>query len=139
MNPDTIDRNYQSHIGLLRQDYQDRDSGKEILLKQAQLLGISPETITANVQWHNDLRMSSMDGILLGTKPQTKREKLAWILREVFEYRRIAEEDKKPVIKLMYDFVRHNPKLILDSINTLERKKEKIKQKMSNYLEELEL
>ena len=51
MNPETIERNYQNHIGLLRQNYQDRTSGRDILTNQAQLLGISPETTNANVQF----------------------------------------------------------------------------------------
>jgi len=30
-DPETIERNYQHHIRLLRQDYEDRNSGRELL------------------------------------------------------------------------------------------------------------
>ncbi|HIG52090.1 TPA: hypothetical protein EYQ19_01565 [Candidatus Pacearchaeota archaeon] len=129
-DPETIRWNYQNHVGLLRTDYQDRDSGKEILLQQASLLGISSNTLESNVQWFADRNIDYGVGMTLGTKTQTKRKKLAWILREVFDYREISKDQKSNTIKNMYDFVRTNPGLLFDSIKTLEKKKDKLREKV---------
>jgi len=83
-DPETIKRNYQNHIGLLRENYQDRASGRDLLTKQAQLLGISPETTNANVQFMYGLGIDYHDAFLLGTTVQLKRKKMAWMLKELF-------------------------------------------------------
>jgi len=133
MNPDTIDRNYKNHIGLLREDYQNRNSGREVLLKHAQLLGVSPNTLEANVQWFKERNLDYGIGILLGTKPQTKRKKLAWMLKEVFDYREISENQKDETIITMYDFVRDNPNLLINSIKALEKMKDGLREKVEFY------
>lgn len=130
-NPKTIKKNYQNYIGLLRHDYKDRESGREILLQQAQLLGISPDTVEANVQWFADRRLDYGNGVLLGTKVQTKRKKLAWILREVFDYRN--QQDKRETINRMYAFIADNPRLMIKSIKALERVKGKLIKKAEQY------
>ena len=128
-DPDTIKRNYQDHIRLLRSNYQDRNSGKSILLQQAALLGVSPNTLEANVQWFADRNLDHCNGMLLGTKTQTKRKKLAWVLREVFDYRTHPQDQKREVINNMYRFVADNSRLIIPSIKELERKKDKLVEK----------
>ena len=133
MNPDTIDRNYQNHIGLLRSNYEDRNSGKEILLQQAQLLGVSPDTLESNVQWFADRKFAYGNGMLLGTKTQTKRKKLAWILREVFDYRTHPQDQRREVINNMYKFVADNPHLMIKSTKALEGMKEKLVEKAEQY------
>jgi hypothetical protein len=133
MNPDTIERNYQNHIGLLRSNYEDRNSGKEILLQQAQLLGVSPDTLESNVQWFADRKFAYGNGMLLGTKTQTKRKKLAWILREVFDYRTHPQDQRREVINNMYKFVADNPHLMIKSTKALEGMKEKLVEKAEQY------
>lgn len=133
MNPDTIEKNYESHIRLLKQNYQDRYFGKQILLQQAQLLGVSPETFEANVQWFAERNLDYGNGMLLGTKPQTKRKKLAWMLRELFDYREVPEYQRKETIRSMYNFVRSNPNLLLKSIKALEKVKSKLRGEVEFY------
>ena len=133
MNPETIDRNYQSHVGLLRQNYQDRTSGRDLLTNQAQLLGISPETMNANVQFLYGRGIDYNDAFLLGTTPQLKRKKMAWMLRELFNYRNLPQEQKKKAIEGMYDFVRDNPTVLTKSINSMERTKEKLIERVAQY------
>ena len=132
-DPETIERNYQNHIGLLRSDYEDRKSGKDILLQQAQLLGISPDTLETNVQWFSDRNIDYGNGMLLGTKVQTKRKKLAWILREVFDYRTHPQDQRREVINNMYKFVADNPHLMIKSTKALEGMKEKLVEKAEQY------
>ena len=131
MNPETIERNYQHHIGLLRQDYEDRNSGRELLMSQPQLLGIPSETINANVYYLHSLGIDYHNAFLLGTTSQLKRKKMAWLLREVFDYRDIPESKKRETIQKMYGCIRENPQYLVKSISALERAKDNIKQRIS--------
>ncbi len=130
MAPETIERNYQHHVGLLRQNYEDRNSGRDILTSQAQLLGISPETMNANVQYLHNCGIDYNNAFLLGTTPQLKRKKMAWLLREIFDYRDTPESERQEAIQKMYEFVRENPQYLVKSVSALERAKDKIKQKI---------
>jgi len=132
-DPETIERNYQHHVGLLRHDYTDRASGRDLLTNQAQLLGISPETTNANVQFLYELGINYRDAFLLGSTPQLKRKKMAWMLRELFDYRNLQQEQKRYVIHRLYDFVKDNPNLLVKSINSLERSRERLREKVENY------
>ena len=123
-DPETIERNYRHHVGLLRGDWKDRNSGKSLLLKHAELLGIPPETIEANVQYLNSIGTDYNDGMLLGTTPQTKRRKLGWLLREVFDYGKVPEEQKRETVYNLYDFVKEHPSILIKSIKTLTTRKE---------------
>ena len=105
-----LQRNYQNHVGLLREDYTDRNSGKDLLMKQAQLLGRNPETIESNVQYLNFSGIGYYHGILLGTTPKLKRTKLAWMLRGLFDYRNLGEEQKPKAIANLYEFIKANPR-----------------------------
>ena len=51
---------------------------------------------------------------------------MAWILREVFDYRNV-QENKRETIKKMYDFVRENPQYLVKSISALNKAKDKIR------------
>ncbi len=130
-DPETIGRNYKAHIGLLRQYYEDRNSGKNLLTSQAQLLGIPPETINANVQYLTSMKIDYNNAFLLGTTVQLKRKKMAWILRELFNYRQIPEDKKQETIQRMYEFVKENPRYLVKSISALEKAKDKIEEKIS--------
>jgi len=132
MNPETIGRNYQHHVGLLRQNYEDRDSGRDLLISQAQFLGIPPETINSNVQYLASIGIDYNNPVLLlGTTSQLKRRKMAWLLREVFDYREAPENRRLEIIQRMYEFVRENPLYLVKSISALERARNKIRQKIS--------
>ena len=132
-NQETIERNYQHHIGLLRQNHQDRASGRDLLFRYANLLGISPETINANVQYLYDRRIDYNNGILLSTTTQIKRKKISWLLREVFDYKSLNQREKKRAILSAYSLVREKPQLCIYSIATLEKKKHKLREKAANY------
>ena len=125
-DPETIERNYQHHVGLLRQNYEDRNSGRELLTNQAQLLGITPETINANVQYLHSLGIDYNNGFLLGTTTKLKRKKLAWLLREVYNYGELSNEEKPETIKRMYEFIKENPSYLIKSISSLQKSKRKI-------------
>jgi len=132
-NPQTIKRNYQNHIGLLKQNYQDRTSGRKILTNQPQLLGISPETINANVQFLSSLGIDYHNAPLLGSRPQLKREKMAWMLRELFDYRTLSQEQRRDAINDLYDFIRDYPKILTKSINSIRRSKDKLLKRVVQY------
>ena len=132
-DPETIERNYNHHVALLRKDYTNRNSGRELLFNQAQLLGIPPKTIEANVQYLHTMEVDYHNPFLLGTTPQTKRKKLAWMLRELFDYRDIPREFKKDAIGRLYDFVREHPNILFRSINTLENQKENLRKNVEEY------
>jgi len=129
MNPETIDRNYQNHVGLLRQNFEDRNSGRELIFNQAQLLGIPPKTIESNVQYLDSLGIDYNNGLLLGTTTKLKRKKMAWLLREIFDYRK--SEDKNQTIYKMREFVKSNPSYLVKSIPALEKAKPRIIQKLA--------
>jgi hypothetical protein len=127
---DTLKRNYQHHVGLLREKYTDRNSGRDILTTKATILGVSPATLEANIQWFADKDISHKRGLLLTVKPQTRRKKLAWMLREVFDYRQVSTEDRSTTIDQMYDFVRDSPDLLFNSINKLQKRKNELRNKV---------
>ena len=103
-----------------------RISGRELLTNQAQLLGISPETMDANVQYMHSLGIDYNNSFLLGTTSQLKRKKMAWLLREVFDYREIPVDKKQETIQRMYEFVRSNPLYLVKSISSLAKAKDRI-------------
>ncbi|MEM7819270.1 MAG: hypothetical protein QXD48_00375 [Candidatus Aenigmatarchaeota archaeon] len=110
-----------------------RSSGKDLLTNQAQLLGIPPETIEANVQYLNSIGIDYKNVFLLGTKPQTKRQKMAWMLRELFDYRTLPYEERKDAIDGLYDFVRNDSTILTRSIKYLERNRDKLRERVTQY------
>ena len=125
-DPETIERNYQNHIGLLRQNYQDRASGRDLLTNQAQLLGMPPETTNANVQFLHGIGIDYNNAFLLGSTPQLKRKKMAWMLRELFDYRTLPQEQRRDAINGLYDFIRDSSKILIKSIDSMEKNKDKL-------------
>ena len=132
-DPETIERYYQYHVGLLREDYLDRGSGRELILSHASLLGIPPKTMEANVQYLSSIGIDYHNGFLLGSRPSTKRRKLAWMLRELFDYRDIPRDHKREVIGRLYHFVRENPRILAKSLHSLERSMDKLRERIQEY------
>ncbi|MEM7816090.1 MAG: hypothetical protein QXN71_03155 [Candidatus Aenigmatarchaeota archaeon] len=132
-NPETIERNYHHHVGLLRQDYKDRKSGRELLTNQPQLLGTNPQTIEANVQFLYSLDIDYNESFLLGTTPQLKRKKMAWMLRELFDYRSLSEEQRRKAVYGLYDFLRDEPETLKKSIASMERNSDKLRKMVAPY------
>jgi DNA-binding transcriptional regulator YhcF (GntR family) len=148
-DPETIQRNYDHHIGMLG----GRGSGKSILTSQAQLLSRPPGTddngskkslasggFAGTFQYLAYIDRMSGNGhapthrrnpMLLGTTPTNKREKIAWLLREVYDYRKLGPDEKKSAIKRVYRLVSDEPKLLLYSISTLKMRKDAIRQKVT--------
>ena len=134
MNPETIERNYRHHVSLLRENYEDRFSGRDILTNQAQLLGISPETINANVQFLHSRGINYNNAFLLGTTHQLKRQKMAWMLRELFDYRSLPQEKRRGAINGLYDFIRDEPRVLTKSINSMEKSKYSLRERVAQYI-----
>ncbi len=145
--PETIQRNYDHHIGLLG----GREHGRGILTTFASLLGRHPGTgdggskkfrssggFAGTFQYLAYIDRMSENGhapihrrnpMLLGTTPANKREKIAWLLREVYDYRKLGPDEKKSAIKDAYRLVSENPQLLVESISTLSRKVERLRQR----------
>ena len=73
------------------------------------------------------------NAFLLGTKPQLKREKMAWMLRELFDYGNLPKEQKREAINGLYDFVRDNPNILVRSINFMDRNRNKLRERVLQY------
>ena len=130
-DPETIQRNYDNLVSLFRDNYQDRNSGKELITKHAGLLGISQETCENNIQFLYNLGIDyNKNPLLLNTTAKKKREKMAWLLKNCFDYSEKPVEDRKETINQMYDLVRNNPSYLVKSINSLESSKDKIREKL---------
>jgi hypothetical protein len=132
IKPKTLQRNYGSAVGLLRADYRDRKSGREDILKHAALLGMNSKTVESNVQFldHYGIKLQN---IMLDTKVSKKREKLSWMLREVFDYRKVGEDQKRETIENMYSLVRDCPRVLVKSIKTLEKEKDWLRDRAKKY------
>ncbi len=133
-NIKTIKKNYQSHISLLKINYKDRTYGKNLILKQPQILEIPPQTINSNVQYlYYTLGINYYDIFQLTTKTQTKRKKIVWMLRELLNYKNLLKDEKKLAIKTIYNYIKNNPELLKKSIKSLEKEKEKLTYKINKY------
>ena len=131
--PETIERNYHNLIRLLRQDYNNRSSGRDLILNQAQLLGNSPETIESSIQYLSSLGINYNNPFLLGTTVKNKRGKVAYLLRNLFDYSNLAQEQKTQAISQVYDLVRERPQLMIDSIRTLEKRLPRLMERVAQY------
>lgn len=127
---ETIRAHYQNHVSVLRAYAAGRESGKRLLFDQPQLLGVSSTTMLANVQYLEYLGIKSNYGALLSTKPQTKRAKMAWLLRELFDYWKVPEESRPETIRNVYAFTRVHPNVLVYSISTLEKRKSELRKKL---------
>ncbi|MEK6951503.1 MAG: hypothetical protein AABX29_00655 [Nanoarchaeota archaeon] len=107
-----------------------------INILKPQLLGISPETINANVQFLSYLGIdynNYINVLLLGTEPQTKRKKMAWMLRELFDYGNLPQEQKREAINGLYRFARDNPRVLIRSINSMNKSRNKLRERVLQY------
>ncbi len=137
LNKKTVNKYYQQRVGLLRQDYEDRCSGRILLVKQPQLLTVSSDTFDGNVQFLYSKTIpyykTALCSLLL-TKPITKMQKMAWMLRNLFDYEtNVSQEQKKLIINRMYDFVRDNPELLRRSTNYFQKNLKKLQHKAELY------
>ena len=134
-NPKSIRSKYDLFVGLLRDDYADRNSGKEVILKKPGLLTSSRVTVESSTQFLYSLGLDAgKNSWLLGTTMKKKREKMTWMLREVFDYGEAPLEKKKDLIHSMHDMVRDRPNLLFRSVNYLEERKDELREKAVDYL-----
>ena len=117
----------------MRKDYKNRESGRRLILDNPNLLTISPETIDANVQFLYGLGIDYYNASLLRTTPKLKRSKMAWMLRELFDYEILNENQKRDAIYSLYEFLRDNSSILKKSISYMEKNKERLKEKASDY------
>jgi len=97
------------------------------------LLEQGSERIEANAQYLHSIGIDYHIEPLLSTRPRIVRERLAWMLRELFDYRQIPSELKIDVIHRLYDFIRTNPYTLALSMNGLKIDKDKLRKKVCNY------
>ena len=134
-NPKSVRSNYDLLVGLLRGDYADRNSGKEVVLNNPVLLTNSHVTVESSVQFLHSLGVDyGKNSLLLSTTVQKKREKMAWMLRAVFDYGEAPQEKKKDLIHSMHDMVRNRPNLLFSSVNYLEKRKDQLRETALEYL-----
>lgn len=131
LRPETIERNYRHQIELLRGNHTDRNSGRDVLVAKPLLLGTSPAIVEANIQYLSFNHIEYFHNeFLLATTVQSKRRKLAWMLRELLDYRDTPFGQRRKKIERLYKFVSKKPRLLLESISLLEKRKVKLKEKM---------
>lgn len=132
---ETLKKNYQNAIGILRQDYKDRNSGRALINNFPQLLVLKKDNLLSNVQYLGYLGLDYNKGILLGSNAHLKREKMALMLREFYGYSNLNEENKKLAINSLYQFISENPKILYVSKEKILKDKEMIKKKIDSSLE----
>ena len=124
MNPRTIKYKYQKLRDLL---------DKETITTSAGLLGLDYKSVESTVHHLCSLGIDySKNILLLGTKPKTKRQKIAYLLREVFNYRKLSEEQKKQALEDVLRLVRERPYLLVYSIKRLEKKIDYLKKQYAS-------
>ena len=70
--------------------------------------------------------ISCASELILGVSAQTKRKKIAYLLREVFDYQHST--DKRKTIDSAYKLIQRKPQLLIDSISRLEKKIDKLRE-----------
>ena len=134
MNPKSVRSKYDFFVGLLRDDYQDRGSGRDLILNSANLLGSSRATVESNVQFLHSAGIDiGKNRLLLGTTMNKKREKMAWALREVFHYRETSPEKKRELFPSLNNMIRDHPELLAYSITSLEKRKDALRERAVEY------
>lgn len=135
LNPDSIARKYQHHISLLK-EYGGRNVAQELLRRFPFLLGIGAATLEGNVQFLYYLGIDYHNGILLGTTAAIKRRKMAWMLRELLDYKVLSETDRRKAINQLHRFIRSRPQILVSSITTLEAQKRKLRTNIHAQVED---
>lgn len=133
-DPASVKKNFQHHVSLLRGSDGERSPGRDLLRKNPRLLATSRETFEANVQFLYSRGIDYHNSFLLGTTPGNKRKKMTWMLREVFGYRHLPEDEKRNAIYGMYKLISSEPRMLKKSINTMENEKDKLKTKALEYM-----
>ena len=122
LSPRTIDRNYQN----LRRYFE-----KATIATFAPLLTIPPETINSNVQFLNFLGIDyARYPLACGSGPRKKREKIAWLVRQLFGPEHRRNDGVKKAIRRVRRLVKENPKIVIYSFVTLERMKNSLVNKV---------
>ncbi|RMD58302.1 hypothetical protein D6825_01285, partial [Candidatus Woesearchaeota archaeon] len=97
------------------------------------LLTKSIKTVEANIQYLSHLGIKKLNTVLLRVNPRTKRKKIAWVMRELFDYHRQPVRNKRETIKKAYALVRDKPSLLIKSISSLEKEKQDLAQLAMKY------
>jgi hypothetical protein len=142
MNPDALKGRYDGHSRLLiERKGMGEEEAKNFLIEQPQLLTIPNQTIEANLNFLSTHSIASnnriVQAIMLGTTVRTKLSKIAWLLREVFDYKAsslVTMAEKQRVVQIAYDLVREKPSILVESLNTLNRQKKSLKAYAADYL-----
>jgi hypothetical protein len=58
---------------------------------------------------------------------------MAWMLRELFDYNTLEEEQKRNTIYNLYEFLRDNPNILIRSISSMEENRDKLRERASKY------
>jgi hypothetical protein len=58
---------------------------------------------------------------------------MAWMLRELFDYNTLEEEQKRNTIYNLYEFLRDNPNILIRSIRFMEENRDKLRERASKY------
>ena len=116
---------------IFRKHYQSlrRYMTNEEIQSHPSLLEVSISTIDANVQYLSGREIE--DFALFGTKPSTKRKKIAWLLRKVFDYQNSS--DKKQTIHEAYSFISKHPTYLRYAIPVMEKNKDQIRKSLEEY------
>lgn len=133
-----IQRKYEHHISWLREDYTNRESGRNILFTHLPVFCAANESLEANVQFLSDLGITCNNSNLYFNLAQKKREKMAWVLREIFDYRQSDEkEDKTAKIKSLRRFVaKYAYRILTRSIEHLSKNKQTLMKLAEPYRQE---
>ncbi|TAL51465.1 MAG: hypothetical protein EPN86_06590 [Nanoarchaeota archaeon] len=134
-SPMTLRKNYQHHVGLLREDYEDRSSGRKHIIAQPGLVGTNEAMVESNVQYLDSLGVNYLSSLLLITKPATKRLKIGWILREILGYRTALDEDKPKLLATAVGYASEHPSFLIHSIDYLESHNEELAISVGKYME----
>ena len=106
---------------------------KEQITTFAFTLGVSKAGIVANAQYLAELGIppdNSSYPILLGSSPRLKRQKIVHLARMLLDHEETARAERIAAIRSAKALVRREPRLLIDSIVTLQRKEPKLRQKL---------
>jgi hypothetical protein len=131
----SINKNYQNSVGLLRQDYSDRKSGRDLICRNPRLLDFSSASVESTVQHLSSIGLDYHNAVLLSSSPRRKREKIAFMLREFFDYdSSFPDKQKKEKIHVLYSFLAINNYILTRSLVWLERNREKLNEKIHKFI-----
>jgi len=121
---------------------ENRRSGRETLLRFLTALAVSNDTFEGNLMFlrsHDLLQPAHKEGgraykeTLLLSSARNKRKKVAWLLREVLDYRDANDDERKARVAGAYRLVREDPQLVISSIERLDERKEILRRRAQAY------